>query len=82
MNLQGTGNRVAPPPCLFCPMDKLALRGHMWTSSQNAQLDHMHPLRRHLDHRGSAYGLTRFACQTAVFQKSKGEEGISQAILA
>lgn len=61
--LRRAGNRVALLPCLCCLMDKQALRGHMWTSSQNAQLDHMHPLRRLLAHRGLAFGLTRFACQ-------------------
>jgi hypothetical protein len=35
------------------------------TCGQLFELTHMHPLRRQLDHRGLAYGLTRFACQTA-----------------
>ena len=34
-------------------MDNLALHGHIWTS---LQLDHMHPLRRTVDHRGQPYG--------------------------
>ena len=31
----------------------------MWTT---LRVDHMHPLRRRLAHRGYAFGLTRFAC--------------------
>ena len=35
----------------------------MWTSLQNAQLDHIPTPPTLLTHKGPAYGLTRFACQ-------------------
>lgn len=54
-------------------MDNWGVGRDMWTSLQNARLDHMSLLPPQLPTRGLAFGLTRFACQTAVFQKSKGE---------
>ena len=42
---------------------------HMWTTL--ARCPHA-PLRRHLDHRGRAYGLTRFACQAAFLMNFHG----------
>jgi len=38
---------------------------YAWTYGQVWRLDHMPTLRRTLDHRSTAYGLTRFACRTA-----------------
>jgi hypothetical protein len=54
---------------------------YVGTCGQRCALTHMHPLRRHLDHRGSAFGLTRFACQTAVFQKCMGRRGFRRQSL-
>jgi hypothetical protein len=51
----------------LCLMDKWAFRVDIWTSPQNARLDHMPTLQRPLDHRSPAYGLTRFACQNHFF---------------
>ena len=63
----------ASRPCLCRRMDNWEVGRDMWTSLQNARLDHMSLLPPQLPTRGLAFGLTRFACQTAVFQKSKGE---------
>lgn len=62
-------------------MDNWGVGRDMWTSLQNARLDHMSLLPPQLPTRGLAFGLTRFACQTAVFKNPRGR-GISQAILA
>ena len=50
-------------------MDKKALHVDIWTT---LQVDHMTTLRRPLDHRGHAYGLTRFACLFFVDKTGKG----------
>ena len=63
----------ASRPCLCRRMDNWGVGRDMWTSLQNARLDHMTLLPPQLPTRGLAFGLTRFACQTAVFQKSKGK---------
>jgi hypothetical protein len=44
-------------------MDKQGVSMDMWTSSQNAQLDHITTLPTHTYPQGLAFGLTRFACQ-------------------
>ena len=44
-------------------MDKQGGGVDMWTSLQNAQLDHIPTPPTLLTHKGPAYGLTRFACQ-------------------
>jgi hypothetical protein len=44
-------------------MDKQGVGVDMWTSLQNAQLDHIPTPLTLLTHKGLAYGLTRFACQ-------------------
>jgi hypothetical protein len=44
-------------------MDKQGVGVDMWTSLQNAQLDHIPTPPTLLTHKGPAYGLTRFACQ-------------------
>lgn len=54
-----------------CLMDKWGVEVDMWTSLQNAQLDHIPTSPTPLTHKGYAFGLTRFACQTAIFKKSK-----------
>lgn len=48
------------PGAGICLLDKLALRMDIWTTLHVA---HMPTLRRHLAHRGGAYGLTRYACR-------------------
>ena len=63
----------ASRPCLCRRMDNWGVGRDMWTSLQNARLDHMSLLPPQLPTRGLAFGLTRFACQTAVFQKFKGK---------
>jgi hypothetical protein len=52
-------------------MDKWGVEVDMWTSLQNAQLDHIPTSPTPLTHKGYAFGLTRFACQTAILKKSK-----------
>jgi len=47
-------------------MDKQGVGKDMWTSSQNAQLDHIPKPPTLLTHKGLTYGLTRFACQIAI----------------
>jgi len=44
-------------------MDKQGVGMDMWTSPQNARLDHMPTPPTRAYPQGSAYGLTRFACQ-------------------
>lgn len=46
-----------------------AERGSRWRASSG--LAHMPTLRRLLNHKGYAYGLTRFACQTAGNKKDR-----------
>ena len=48
-------------------------RPYVGTCGQLFELTHMHPLRRQLVHRGLAYGLTRFACQTAFLKMQQYE---------
>ncbi|MBK9440245.1 MAG: hypothetical protein IPN53_02630 [Comamonadaceae bacterium] len=56
-------------------MDKQGVGMDMWTSLQNAQLDHIPtPPTRALTHKSSAFGLTRFACQTAFKNEFKNTE--------
>jgi hypothetical protein len=51
----------------------------MWTSLQNAQLAHIPTPPTRTYPQGYASGLTRFACQTAVFKTSKAKPGIPVA---
>jgi len=44
-------------------MDKQGVGVDMWTSLQNAQLDHMPTPPTHAYPQGLAFGLTRFACR-------------------
>lgn len=48
---------------------------YMWICGQPAKrpVDHNSTLRRVLDHRGSTFGLTRFACQTAFLKMQQYE---------
>ena len=43
-------------------------------------VDHMHPSRRHLDHSGLAYGLTRFACRNPFEQTSLGGDFVGNGL--
>jgi hypothetical protein len=73
-------NRALQLSCVCCLLDKMSLRMDIWTT---LQVDHMTTLRRQLDHKGSAFGLTRFACRDSLWMKCRNSgEGISQAILA
>jgi hypothetical protein len=47
-------------------MDKQGVGMDMWTSLQNAQLAHIPTPPTRTYPQGFAYGLTRFACQTAI----------------
>ncbi len=40
----------------------------------------MHPSRRHLDHSGLAYGLTRFACRNPFEQTSLGGDFVGNGL--
>lgn len=57
-------------------MDKQGVGMEMWTSLQNAQLDHIPTPPTHTYPQGYASGLTRFACQTAVLKIQKAKLGI------
>ena len=62
----------ASRPCLCRRMDNWGVGRDMWTSLQNARLDHMTLLPPQLPTRGLAFGLTRFACQSPFEQNEPG----------
>jgi hypothetical protein len=49
--------------------------GHVVNRPEGWPVDHMPTLRRSVPHKGCAFGLTRFACQTSIFRKEKGVRG-------
>ena len=55
-------------------LDKWGVEVDMWTSLQNAQLDHMPTSPTPLTHQGYAFGLTRNACQTAFLKAVKNTQ--------
>ncbi len=59
-------------------MDNRPLRVDIWTTGLDGPVDHMPTLRRSVDHKDCAFGLTRFACparlRLAFFSKEVNQQ--------
>ncbi len=61
-------------------MDKQGVGMDMWTSPQNARLDHMPTPPTHAYPQEFAFGLTRFACQQPFVIKDRKTEYRGNAV--
>jgi len=55
-------------------LEKWGVEVDMWTSLQNAQLDHMPTSPTPLTHKGYAFGLTRFALPNSLLKAVKNPQ--------